>query len=287
MLFRLLAGAHYDVWRPTMNTDMQVGLGLFMAIAILVAAWKMKAIRVGAMWTLATLAPFTLWPDGPSIWRYYYLATVGSSFLQAMFLAQSIEHLTTWLGTHNLNLKRALFSLCTLAPTLASVAETNALQAIQYSFSGLFFAKSKRYEKALPQYEKALALDPDSALAMSWRYHQAICQFKTGRTLVAYTGMIDIVPYISGRDDLYAWLIQAHAVLYKMEGVELAANDSFTLYREGQEALRKGIIRFAREGSFRKARSLAIAYLHYFPKDREIAQLLEQSQKSLRSSHGL
>ena len=52
---------------------------------------------------------------------------------------------------------------------------------------------------------------------MSWRYHLAICQFKSGHTLIAYSNMIDIIPAISGRDDIYAWLIQAHAVLYRAQ----------------------------------------------------------------------
>ncbi len=283
MLFRLLAGAHCDAWLPTIGTDAQIGLGFFMAAILLFAAWKTSAIRAGAMWTFAALAPFSLWPDGANIWRYYYLASVGSSFLQALLLAHATGRLATWIGARTPLLKEAPFVLATLALTLVSIASSDAHQAVQYSFSGLYFAKSKHYEQALPQYEKALELAPNNALAMSWRYHQAICQFKTGQTLIAYSNMIDIVPSITDRDDIYAWLIQAHAVLYQMEGVELGKNDDFTLYKEGQNAFRRDVIRFFQEGRFRTSRSLALTYLHYFPDDREIAGVLEQSLAALRA----
>ena len=73
-----------------------------------------------------------------------------------------------------------------------------------------------------------------------------------------------------------------HAVLYQMRGVELDENDSFTLYQEGQNTFRSDVLRAFAEGNFRKSRSLALAYLHYFPDDGELAHILAQSQTALR-----
>jgi tetratricopeptide (TPR) repeat protein len=281
MLFRLLAGAHFDVWLPKIGTETQIGLGAIMAATLLVVACKRAPLRGGTAWTLAALAPFALWPDGANIWRYYYLASAGSCFLQAAFLTAIAERIAR-VAPRIRHLSETAFIVCALALSAVSMAATDARQAVQYGFSGLYFAKSKRYEQALSQYEKALALDPDNALAMNWRYHLAICQFKSGRTLIAYANMIDIIPVLSDRDDIYAWLIQAHAVLYQMRGIELGENDSFTLYKEGHNAFRSDILRAFAEGNFRKSRSLALAYLHYFPDDGELAHILAQSQTALR-----
>lgn len=283
MLFRLFAGAHYDIWLPTIAAKTQIGLGIFTAIILLFVAYKKTSMRGGVAWSLATIAPFALWPDGANIWRYYYLASAGSCFLQAALLAQIAERVAqSALRIRHLN--EAVFVVCALALSSFSIAAIDARQAVQYSFSGLYFAKSKHYEQALPQYQRALELDPDNALAMNWRYHQAICQFKIGQTLIAYSTIIDIAPAIAGQDDIYAWLIQAHAVLYKMEGIELGENDTFTLYEEGQNAFKTDTLRSFQEGNFRKSQSLALAYLHYFPDDRELASVLEQSQAALRAA---
>lgn len=268
MVFRLLVAARLDLWWITWSVHVQMIIGLVLCAILIYLARRSPQVRYGSIWVFCALLPFALWPPAADVWRYYYPAAVGGSFL--------VAHGLVWIGGRT---REALAVLLGVALLLASLARVDEAQAVQFGFSGLYFAKSGRCAQALQQYQQALALAPDLPLAISWRYHRAICLLAVEQIVPGYTALLEILPAVATRAEACAYLLQAHIALFKPTGAQIV-NGEIILDAVGQKTIKGHIDRYLGNGQLQAAKSLCLAYLHYFPTDLAAKALLQASQSN-------